>query len=39
MAGYPDKISRSKRAGFYLLTVLAFAGIVMFVVALLRAAP
>ena len=38
MNDYSDKISRTKRAGFYLLTVLAFAGIIMFVVALLRSA-
>jgi hypothetical protein len=35
----PEKISPATRVGFYLLTVLAIAGIAMFVVTFLRDQP
>ena len=37
MDGFPSKISRATRAGYFLAVLLAIAGIIMFAAALIRA--
>jgi hypothetical protein len=39
MDGFPNKISRASRAGYFLAVLLAVAGIIMFAAALIQIRP